>query len=203
MLEHLARHGHSELRPVRGLLKVDLRQVARADSLQSLLGHEGAASARWHTIMRTLFPENMPYPGRRCHPATDPVNALLSLGYTLLLSRVQAYAAAIGLDPLSGVYHQRRAGKPALACDLIEPLRAPLVDQLVLAQVRQGVFRQENFESTEEGVRLKPNDFRRFLQVFETRYGTEPRRLTFEQTAQQIVDRFAAAVRQWGRHRDG
>jgi CRISPR-associated protein Cas1 len=202
VLAHLARHGHAELLPTRELLKIDLRRIAQADSLPSLLGHEGSASARWHAILRTLFPEPMPYPGRRCHPATDPVNALLSLGYTLLLSRVQAYAAAIGLDPLIGVYHQRRAGKPALACDLIEPLRTPLVDQLVLAQVRQGVFRPEHFCRTEQGVRLQPAEFRRFLQVFEARYGGEPRHATFQQQARQTVDQFAAAVRQWARGRE-
>ncbi len=199
VLEHLARHGHEDLRSVRGLLKIDLRRVGQADSLQTLLGHEGSASARWHAAMRTLFPDSMPYPGRRCHPATDPVNGLLSLGYTLLLSRVQAYAAAIGLDPLIGVYHQRRAGKPALACDLIEPLRTPLVDQLVLAQVRQGVFRPEHFHDTDDGVRLNPDAFRRFLQVFEARYQGEPKHAPFEQQARQIVDRFATAVRQWER----
>ena len=113
---------------------------------------------------------------------------------------VQAYAAAIGLDPLIGVYHQRRAGKPALACDLIEPLRTPVVDQLVLAEVRQGAFRPEHFHNTENGVRLNPDAFRRFLQVFEARYGGQPQHATFEQQARQIVDQFAAAVRQWERN---
>jgi len=198
---HLARHGQESLRRVRSLLKIDLRRIARAESLAALLGHEGAASARWHEVLRGLFPPAMPYPGRRCHPATDPVNAMLSLGYTLLLSRVETYAAAIGLDPLIGVYHQRRAGKPALACDLIEPLRTPLVDQLVLAQVRQGVFRPEHFQSTDGGMRLKPEDFRRFLRAFESRYANEPKNASFEKQARQIVDEFAAAVRQWSRDR--
>jgi CRISPR-associated protein Cas1 len=190
---------------VRWQLKVDLRRLAKADSLQQLLGYEGAASARWHAAMRTLFPEPMPYSGRRCHPATDPVNGLLSLGYTLLLSRVQAYAAAIGLDPLVGVYHQRRAGKPALACDLIEPLRTPVVDQLVLAQVRQGSFRPEHFTTasdTDRGVRLKADHFRRFLQAFESRFTGEPQHDPFEHQSRRIVDRFAAAVREWMRGRE-
>ena len=132
------------------------------------------------------------------------MNALLSLGYTLLLTRIQAEIAAVGLDPLVGVYHQPRAGKPALACDLIEPFRAPLVDQLVLAQVRQGIFRREHFQDSDKGVRLKPDDFRRFLKAFEDRFHATSSGISFEIRARQTVECFAAAVRRWmeSQHRE-
>ena len=147
--------------------------------------------------MRQLFPPSLPYRGREHHPPPDPVNALLSLGYTLLLTRVQAEIAAVGLDPLVGVYHQPRPGKPALACDLIEPLRAPMVDQLVVGQVRQGCYRREHFEDTAQGIRLRPDDFRRFLKVFEDRFHATSSGTSFEVQARQTVEHFATAVRQW------
>jgi CRISPR-associated endonuclease Cas1 len=117
----------------------------------------------------------------------------------LLLSRVEAQAAAVGLDPLVGVYHQPRAGKPALACDLIEPLRVPLVDQLVLGQVRQGFFQTQHFYHTARGVRLHKDHFRRFLEAFEQRYTSQPTHETFESQARRIVAEFAAGVRHWAR----
>jgi CRISPR-associated endonuclease Cas1 len=154
--------------------------------------------------MRQLFPAAMPYAGRQHHPPPDPVNALLSLGYTLLLTRVQAEIAAVGLDPLVGVYHQPRPGKPALACDLIEPFRAPVVDQLVVGQVRQGCYRREHFEDSAKGMRLKSDDFRRFLKVFEDRFCTTSSGISFEIQVRQTVEQFAADVRDWaGAHDHG
>ncbi len=200
---HFANHGQPSLRSLQHELDDDLKRSATAGSLASLRGHEGAASARWHAAMRQLFPPSLPYAGRQHHPPPDPVNALLSLGYTLLLTRVQAEIAAVGLDPLVGVYHQPRPGKPALACDLIEPFRAPLVDQLIVGQVRKGSFRREHFGDTAKGIRLKPDDFRRFLRVFEDRFHATSAGTSFEMQARQTVEHFAAAVRQWmeTRHR--
>jgi CRISPR-associated protein Cas1 len=194
---HFAKLGQPSLRSLQHELDNDLKRPLTANSLASLRGHEGAASARWHAAMRCLFPPSLPYAGRQHHPPPDPVNALLSLGYTLLLTRIQAEIAAVGLDPLVGVYHQPRPGKPALACDLIEPFRAPLVDQLIVGQVRQGCFRREHFQDTAKGIRLNRDDFRRFLKAFEDRFHAASSGISFEVQIRQTVERFAAAVRQW------
>ena len=111
-----------------------------------------------------------------------------------------AEIAATGLDPLVGVYHQPRAGKPALACDLMEPFRAPLVDQLVLAQVRKGIFRREHFTDSDKGVRLRPDDFRRFLKAFEERFAASSGQ-SFAARVRSTVEQFAADVRKWARDR--
>ena len=200
-IDSLASHGHAALRQFGRELAEDCRRVVAAESLASLRGHEGAASARWHAAMRQLFPPAMPYPGRQQHPPPDPVNGLLSLGYTLLLTRVQTHLSAIGLDPLVGVYHQVRAGRPALACDLMEPFRAPVVDQMVVAEVRQGRFRPQHFENTPDGVRLRPADFRRFLTAFEQRFASVPAKEPFEMQARRSVEQFATAVRGWAHDR--
>jgi CRISPR-associated endonuclease Cas1 len=201
--EYLLRRGNAELGPLQQAVAVDLRRLSEATSLASLRGHEGAASARWHAAMRKLFPPSLPYPGRRCHPPTDPVNALLSLGYMLLLTRIQAELAATGLDPLVGVYHQPRPGKPALACDLMEPFRASVVDHLVLAQVRQGCFQAKHFTDTSKGIRLRQEDFRRFVKAFEHWFTSSPTPPSFQAQVRQSVCQFAAAVRRWARNDRG
>lgn len=199
LADYLLRRGNPDLAPLQHDITADLHRLSDVASLESLRGHEGAASARWHAAMRKLFPPTLPYPGRRCHPPTDPVNALLSLGYTLLLARLQAELAAQGLDPLVGVYHQPRPGKPALACDLIEPFRVSVVDHLVLAQVRQGCFQAKHFIETPHGFRLRKEDFRRFLKAFEHAFTGSPAPESFQTQARKLVSRFAAAVRRWVR----
>ena len=64
-------------------------------------------------------------------PPTDPVNALLSLGYTWVLTRTVARCEAAGLEVNLGGLHDYRPGRPSLACDLMEPLRVPAVDRWV------------------------------------------------------------------------
>jgi len=195
----LARRTCPTLKSLDAQLARDLAQLPAVTSLSSLRGHEGAASARWHTALKELFPPRLPYPGRRHRPAPDPVNALLSLGYTLLLARVQAAVCALGLDPLLGFYHQPRPGKPALVCDLMEPFRAPVVDQLVVALVRQGVFQAQHFRRSPAGVRLVGDHFRRFVKAFETRFAEQPARRPFLKQVHHHVEQFAADVRRWAR----
>ncbi len=190
----------AELRDLPSQFDQDLTRAASADSLASLRGYEGAASARWHAALRLLFPPELPYPGRQHHPPPDPVNGLLSLGYTLLLSRAQGLLAAIGLDPLVGFYHQPRPGVPALACDLIEPFRAPVVDLLVLAEVRKGSFRSQHFQQTPQGVRLQTEHFRRFIHLFEQRFLGSPKKHPFELQFRQAAHRLAADIRSWAKN---
>gem|GEM_PF-749319 len=175
----------------------DLQRIDGADSIDSLRGYEGAASARWHAALRHLFPPQMPYPGRQHHPPPDPVNALLSLGYTLLLSRTEGILAAVGLDPLVGFYHQPRSAVPALACDLIEPFRAPVVDLLVLAEVRKGAFCSHHFQNTPQGIRLQTEHFRRFLRLFEQRLLGSPKKCPFERQLHQAAEQLASDIRIW------
>jgi CRISPR-associated protein Cas1 len=194
---HLSRHGQGPDAGARRLIQDDAAKAERAADLSSLRGHEGAAAARWHGLLRGLFPASMPYHGRNCHPPRDPVNALLSLGYTILLGRVQAYASAVGLDPTVGVLHQMRAGRPALVCDLIEPFRAPLVDQLVVGLARQGILRREHFESHGPSFRLKCDAFRRFVSLWEERYESQRTGDSFRHRVESLIRDFAKQTRDW------
>ncbi len=72
------------------------------------------------------------FEGRNRRPPRDPVNALLSLGYSLLAKDLTVACYAVGFDPFIGYYHQPRFGRPALALDLMEPFRPLIADSAVL-----------------------------------------------------------------------
>ena len=111
----------------------------------TLLGLEGMATKRWFQAFDHLLPESWTLPGRRKRPPTDPVNALLSFGYTLLFHRVQAACQAWGLDPALGFFHGYHPGRDSLASDLMEPFRVPAVDRLVLRMLALKSYHQEEF----------------------------------------------------------
>lgn len=130
-LRHLLRARPDARRPLRAAL-VTLRRIdlAGASDLDTLRGMEGAAARAHYAGLRAVLPPALGFRARRRRPPPDPVNAALSLGYTLLQGRAAQAAAAAGLDPLLGFLHAPVRGRDSLACDLVEALR-PGVDAAI------------------------------------------------------------------------
>ncbi|MDW8005914.1 MAG: CRISPR-associated endonuclease Cas1 [Thermomicrobium sp.] len=145
-----------------------LQRAARAGGHGGLLAAEGYGSGAYFSALATLFPSTFPFPGRQRRPPPDPVNALLSLGYTLLTQRAVSALRAVGLDPQVGFLHQLRPGRPSLALDLIEEFR-PVIDALVLELLTRDQLQPEHFAPPhpERGVRLTPDGLRLFLASWE------------------------------------
>ncbi len=103
------------------------RQLATAVTVDSMRGLEGAAAAAYFAAFPAMLnSKTLTFTGRNRRPPEDPVNALLSFLYTLLKNDVQSALEGVGLDPAAGFLHSLRPGRPALALDLMEELRAPL-----------------------------------------------------------------------------
>ncbi|MCW5941101.1 MAG: CRISPR-associated endonuclease Cas1 [Fimbriimonadaceae bacterium] len=130
------------------------RDRVGAGDFDRLRGYEGAATVRYLRAWRTLVPPEWASDRRTRHPPADPLNALLSFGYTLASGAVAACVAREGLDPWLGMLHAPHHSMEALVQDLVEPFRAALVDPWVLRLVRAGVVRPEDFEGSEAGPYL-------------------------------------------------
>jgi CRISPR-associated protein Cas1 len=147
-----------------------------ADSLDELRGFEGAAAAAYFKAFgAALLDDRFHFDSRKRRPPPDPVNALLSLGYTLLLRRMESAAAIVGLDPFLGLLHTPEAGRPSLALDLIEPYRTPMVDALVVAAINKGAIRPDHFEDAGAGepVVVTREGTRAFVSLFAKRLERE------------------------------
>ena len=110
-------------------------QITDVDSLQTLLGVEGHVAQAWFALLAQYLPEELRFTGRNRRPPRDPVNCLLSLGYTLLLSEVRQAVLRAGFDPSLGFLHQDYPGRESLALDFVELFRAG-VDHFILAWIR-------------------------------------------------------------------
>jgi len=91
------------------------------------------------------------FDGRNRRPPMDPVNALLSFGYTILSNAVEAAVSVVGLDAFLGALHAPAAGRPSLVCDLVEEFRAPVVDALVVGAINVAEVTPEDFEDAGPG----------------------------------------------------
>ena len=133
-------------------LRTAAQDAARSVSFDGLRGLEGNAARAWFQLVSLLIEPPFNFTIRIRRPPTDPVNALLSLGYTLTFSRILARIQSAGLEPTLGMLHDLRPGRPSLACDLIESLRAPLVDCWVIDLCNNKKVMPDYFEAKPDGA---------------------------------------------------
>ncbi len=133
----------------------------------SIRGVEGSASAAYFRGFRSLFAPSLRFLDRNRRPPRDPVNACLSLAYTLVHAETVKAIRSAGLDPLIGFYHELLFGRESLACDLVEPLR-PRMDEWVWGLFRERAIRVDSFSETSEGCLLGKQGRRSFYASYET-----------------------------------
>lgn len=146
------------------------RQLVRyADDLLVLCRTRQEAGNSF-SFFSLLLKDNMGFRHRIKHPPPDPINILLSLGYTLLFNHMHAMVNLVGLDPYRGFFHQDKRGHAALVSDLIEEYRSPVIDRLVLRCVNLGTIKRRDFEKRKDKVSLKKEGLKKFLEACDQRF---------------------------------
>lgn len=135
-----------------------------------LQGLEGAATAAYFGCFRHMLSAPELFNGRTRRPPRDPVNALLSYGYTILMHQAASAVCAVGLDPYVGYLHGSQYGKPALALDLMEEFRPLIVDSVVLSVINNGMLTEKDFVAEFGAFRLTDRGRRTFLTRLEERF---------------------------------
>lgn len=149
-----------------------LERVPRTTALSSLMGVEGQATALYFGVWKNLLKAPWRFEKRVRRPPTDPVNVLLSLGYTILAQNVQGAVLAAGLDPYVGFLHQLSYNRPSLALDLMEEFRPLIVDSVALRCLNNGILTPGHFAPGEEEqpIILTPDGLRLFIRELEARF---------------------------------
>lgn len=147
-------------------------RVPRTTTLNSLRGVEGQASAIYFGVWKELLKPPWRFPKRVRRPPGDPVNVLLSFGYTILLQNVLGAVLTAGLDPYVGFLHAISYNRPSLALDLMEEFRPLIVDSVVLRCLNNAITTEAHFcESDGEYPILLNDEGRRlFIRELETRF---------------------------------
>jgi CRISPR-associated protein Cas1 len=151
-------------------LREAIEDIARKTTLSGLIGLEGAATAAYFSGYRRLIGKEWHFERRARRPPPDPINVLLSFGYTLLSQATASAVQTVGLDPFAGFLHEVAYNRPALALDLLEEFR-PVIDGIVLWCCNSGQITPADFTPgpPERPVILSEQGQRRFLQAYEQR----------------------------------
>ncbi len=169
-------------------LKRASEDALAAASVEELLGIEGAAASQYFQQFSGMVKVEDDLPGlempgkegkqlafnfnfsnRNRRPPTDPVNAMLSLAYSMLAKDCTLAALAVGFDPYIGFYHQPRFGRPALGLDLMEEMRPLVAESTVLSCINNRVVTEKDFVRAGQAVNLTAPGRKRFFQMYEQR----------------------------------
>jgi CRISP-associated protein Cas1 len=117
-----------------------------------LMGVEGICARTYYQALRYWFPPQWNFTGRNRRPPLDPINALMSWGYGVLLARVFSACVQVGLDPYLGFFHATEPYRPNLVLDAMEEFRPVIVDQAVISIIQSDVLTPEDFHPSPDGV---------------------------------------------------
>jgi CRISPR-associated protein Cas1 len=170
LLEALRPHGRHGAVVVesRSRIATSRERTAFPLALESLRGLEGAAAAAFFTAYQECFPPSLEFTDRNRRPPKDPVNALLSLTYTMVHFEILREVEVAGLDPTIGFLHELDYGRESLVCDLVEPQR-PGAERFVWELFHGRTFSARDFAQGEErpGCYLKKGGRARFYPAYE------------------------------------
>jgi CRISPR-associated endonuclease Cas1/group II intron reverse transcriptase/maturase len=170
-------------------LEVLMSKLSFADNMDMLRGYEGRAATVYFQALGSLFSGSFTFEKRTKRPPTDPINSMLSLGYTLLSQNVFSFVQTIGLHTHFGNLHVPRDNHPALVSDLVEEWRVS-IDSLVVYLVNSQIFEIDDFTYPDErkGVYFQPHALKKFLKHWEEKLQSE---LTHPHTKQKVAYRHA------------
>jgi len=144
-----------------------------AENTQTLLGLEGASARLYfqsfNSMLKTKSTYTFDLKTRNRRPPKDPVNAMLSYAYGMLVKDCTVALYAAGFEPCLGLYHQQRPGRPALALDLMEPFRPILADSAVIYAINNNMVKPRDFVKGIDSVTMKPEARKAVIQAYEKR----------------------------------
>ncbi len=167
-----AQRRYSELDFNAGITQLSnaIASLEKANAINSIRGFEGAGSAAYFGCFNQLIRvDNFHFSTRNRRPPLDPVNALLSLGYSLLRHDIQGALNIVGFDPYLGYLHTERYGRPSLALDLMEEFRPLIVDAVVLTAINRRMLAPKDFitEPVSNAVSLTKEGLHIFLRLYQ------------------------------------
>lgn len=151
----------------------ELSAANASESIASVRGIEGDAASEYFGVFDELILRNkefFAFRGRVRRPPTDPVNAMLSLFYTVLANDCASALEGVGLDSYVGFLHSDRPGRRSLALDLMEELRPVIVDRFVVTAINTQLISKRHFVMRETGeVRLTEAGRKRLFEAWQER----------------------------------
>lgn len=150
-------------------IKYYINKVIRSNSIEELMGLEGYIARVYFKGIGIIVPDEFSFTKRTKHPPLDPVNSVLSFGYSILFNDICNIVVGKKLNPYVPVLHSMRNGHQALCSDLIEEWRPIIIDSMVINMFKNNEFFLEDFVVNRDGVFIEPDAVRKFIKKYENK----------------------------------
>lgn len=165
MIRELLNLKLSKLEEITGSSYPEIRKkIKSAKKPEVLLGIDGRLGKILYDFISRKNRSPFPFKGREYYPPPDPINAVLSLTFTVFYSLLTAAVISTGLDPYLGFFHIRRGVHAALSSDIIEPIRPQIAD-FVIELFNSGFFEEKDFLQTTKGVKVESSKLKSLLRL--------------------------------------
>jgi len=184
-------------------LDKQFHSLERKEKLSTLLGVEGRASAVYFSAFPKMIRGDFEFTVRSRRPPRDPINSLLSFGYTLLTNEINSILYALGFDPYVGYLHGINYGRPSLALDSVEEFRH-LAERFTLNLINNGMIKESDFEKKEKGFYLREAARKVFFHHYEKRmlksfdYWKLKRKVTYRELFKIQAQNLARVIQKGG-----
>lgn len=152
-------------------LKEYLEKIKNSSNKTEIFGYEGNCAKIYFKCLNYFLPEEFGFNNRSKRPPKDPFNSLISFGYTILFYEIYTVIEYIGLNPYISFMHKYRKNYPSLVSDLIEELRSPIIDSIIISSLRNKLFSSNDFEYLDKNgaVYLKNKSIKKLINIFENK----------------------------------
>lgn len=154
-----------------------LKRVERTQKVDTLRGIEGLASRTYFSVFGHMLSEPWEFTSRKRHPSPDPVNAILSFGYSFLEREVRACLLTEGLDVRIGVLHSTNNRKDSFVYDVMDIFRQDIIDRFILKLLNRHMIAPEDFNISEQVCFLSKEANKKWVELYESYMKNELSRL--------------------------
>ena len=174
-------------------MEIMLEELHEKQTPNEVLGVEGYCSNIYFSAFAHMFQCEFEFNGRNRRPPKDPINVLISLGYTFLTKEVSSALDAESFEMYLGFLHGIRYGRKSLPLDIVEEFRQPVIDRFVITLCNKSMINKYDFEQEEERIILNESGFQKFCREYE-KYISGAGGINYRSLIRKQVQNLKAAV---------
>lgn len=154
------------------IIERESEKARSVENIADLMGCEGRAKEAYYQAFNCFLKAGFSFEKREKRPPSNPVNALLSFGNSLLYTTILSECYRTQLNPTVSYLHEPRERRFSLCLDLAEIFKPLIVDSIIFRLVNTGLITQGDFAQDFNGCYLNDEGRKKFLQAFDEKLNT-------------------------------
>lgn len=171
-------HMYRNLRQHKECCEVQMEQMLEwkekirdANDIQTLMGIEGNIHQVYYQAFNQVIKyEDFHMEKREKRPPTNPINALISFGNSLMYTTVLSEIYKTQVNPTISFLHEPCSKRYSLSLDLAEIFKPLIIDKLLISLVNNRMIKSSHFEWVDDSIcLLNEKGRKKFLLEYENR----------------------------------